>query len=398
MIDGTKKKPTLKSKSSSAQSSNENLLITPSTGAALSKAQIDFNKLMQRLENARIKYQKKEARLDQNLTIVIRDLYPLLEEFNRVSRDIALTARQALDTNKLTAKRRRWFADLISEKASDLLGDPVGLSDEDITTLEKIIEELGISEDTKQLNEEDAESFAILREMVERRAKIAGVDIDLSDLDVNSSPADLERILYQRFSEAMDAAKEKDPVTPGKSGRKPTKAQLEKERKQQEREEAKNRDFKSLYKQLAKALHPDLETDPDMKLHKETWMKRLTTAYKNGDLRDMLQIEMEWLGEEATNLASASDDKLRVYSSVLKEQIEELKFKTDVLVDLPQYRPILRFLDPYSGEMYPPAEIKINYKHNIAKFKKMLAILAAGDAEARNLIHQWADSHGSGRR
>lgn len=81
------------------------------------------------------------------------------------------------------------------------------------------------------------------------------------------------------------------------SGR--TKAALERERLRQETEEAKARDFKSLYKQLAKVLRPDLETDPVLKAHKEVSMKRSTTARANGDLRDMLAIEMEWLGEKS---------------------------------------------------------------------------------------------------
>ena len=42
--------------------------------------------------------------------------------------------------------------------------------------------------------------------------------------------------------------------------------------------EAKNRDLKSLFKQLAKAFHPDLEPDPLHKQHKQIWMQRLNTA------------------------------------------------------------------------------------------------------------------------
>ncbi len=56
----------------------------------------------------------------------------------------------------------------------------------------------------------------------------------------------------------------------------------------------KKRNLKSLYKQLAKVLHPDLETDPESKLQKEEWMKRLTSAHALGDLRELLSIEFEW--------------------------------------------------------------------------------------------------------
>jgi hypothetical protein len=49
---------------------------------------------------------------------------------------------------------------------------------------------------------------------------------------------------------------------------------------------------------------------------------------------------VEWLGEEATNLANASDEKRQVYCIVLKEQIAELKQQIIRLSYEPQYRPL----------------------------------------------------------
>jgi hypothetical protein len=40
--------------------------------------------------------------------------------------------RKALQPPKPTAKRRRWFGDLLSGKAGNLLADPVGLNEEEI--------------------------------------------------------------------------------------------------------------------------------------------------------------------------------------------------------------------------------------------------------------------------
>jgi hypothetical protein len=174
--------------------------------------------------------------------------------------------------------------------------------------------------------------------------------------------------------------------------RKPTKATLERERLRQEMEEAKSRDFKSLYKQLAKVLHPDLETDPLLKAHKEVWMKRLNTAQANGDLRDMLAIEMEWLGEEAGNLAKASDEKLRFYSMVLKEQLAELKQQTSTLFHQPEYHPLLRFVSR-QGHRKNPAIIKLNFANEIDQLEKINDILTRSDTQTRSMLHQWADAH-----
>ena len=149
------------------------------------------------------------------------------------------------------------------------------------------------------------------------------------------------------------------PVPPPPSApANPPRPRPTKERNRLAQEEAKNRDLKSLFKQLAKAFHPDLEPDPLLKQHKQVWMQRLNTAYAANDLREMLQLEMEWLGEEATNLATAGDEKLQVYCMVLKEQIADLKRQTQHLPDEPQYGPLQRFRDPFYGTIANPATIK----------------------------------------
>lgn len=374
-----------------ASKAKEHLMITAQGGAALSPVQIEFNGLMKRLESARTKHATKQARLDQTLAISIRELMPLIEDLKRLNRDLVLTGWRILFENtKLTKKRRHWFGDLISGKASELLADPLGLSEADVAKLEAVIDDLGPCQDEQMAKEDEAGDFAFIRDMMERTAREAGVDLDLSDLDPNGDPAEFERALHERMRAASGAFER----APG-SGRqrKPSKAQMEKERKKAEQDEAKKRDFKSLYKQLAKALHPDLETDPVLKQHKEVWMKRLTTAYAEGDLRSMLQLEMEWLGEEATNLSTAGDQKLRVYCMVLKEQIADLSRQTNDLLYQPQYGPLHRFIDPFMGTLGNPKTIKRELVAAVNGHRGMLLSLERDDSERRQMINEWADAH-----
>jgi len=135
-----------------------------------------------------------------------------------------------------------------------------------------------------------------------------------------------------------------------------------------------------------------LETDPVLRAHKENWMKRLNTAQANGDLRDMLAIEMEWLGEEAGNLAKASDEKLRIYSMVLKEQLEDLREQTVMLIHEPQYHTIMRFTGPY-GVLRNPALTKRDLLDERSRLEEMAAVLRQGDTHTRTLLNQWADAH-----
>ncbi|HEX7260764.1 MAG TPA: hypothetical protein VF258_03030 [Luteolibacter sp.] len=346
---------------------------------------------MKTLESAKARHVREQVRLDEALDISSRELMPLVEDLNRANRDIVFNGRKALQSLKLTAKRRRWFGDLLSGKAANLLADPVGLSEDEIGMLEAVIEDLGPCEDEQRMKESEDEEFDFLREMIEQTARAAGVELDLSDLDPAGDPEEFERTVRERLGAATTFFE--DTPSAARRPRKPTKAQAEKERKHLELEEAKNRDLKSLFKQLAKAFHPDLEPNPLLKEHKKVWMQRLNTAYAVNDLREMLQLEMEWLGEEATNLATAGDQKLQVYCMVLKEQIADLKRQTHHLVDEPQYGPLQRFRDPFFGTLANPTAIKRELREELIRHRAMLEALARNDANSRRMIYDWADEH-----
>ena len=365
---------------------NESMVIRSGKDGPLSRTQVEFNRLMKSLESTKALHTKEQARLDEALAVSIRELMPMVEDLNRLNRDLVCNGLKAFHALKLTAKRRHWFGDLLNGKAADLLADPVGLSEQEIRELEAVVDELGPCED---------EEFDFLREMIEQTARQAGVELDLSDLDPNGDPEEFERTVRERLGAAAalfeDATDSHSPAA--KRPSKPTRAQAEKERKRLEIEAAKNRDLKSLFKQLAKAFHPDLEPDPLFKEHKKVWMQRLNTAYAVNDLREMLQLEMEWLGEEATNLATAGDEKLKIYCMVLKEQIIDLKRHTHDLQYEPQYGPLQRFRDPFFGTLASPKTIKRELQGHLRHHREMVEILNANNAASRRMIYEWVDEH-----
>jgi hypothetical protein len=375
-------------------SGSPGLLIRPGASAPLSPTQLEFNRLMKSLETARTRHLREQARLDETLTISIRELMPLVESLNRVNLELVMKGHQALQTLKLSAKRRHWFGDLLSGKAEDLLSDPVGLAVEELAPLEAILKELGPSADTQWRDDEEDEEFDFLRAMIEQTARQAGVELDLSDLDPKGDPKEFDRIVRERLGAAAELFEGgAEAAEARKPRRKPTKAQAARERQRLALEEARKRDLKSLFKQLAKAFHPDLEPDPLLRQHKQSWMQRLNTAYETGDLREMLQLEMEWLGEEASNLATAGDEKLKVYCMVLKEQISDLKRQTHELRRQPQYGPLRRFIDPFFGTLASPASLRRELQWEVVRHREMLQILAANNAASRRMIYEWADAH-----
>lgn len=372
------------------------LSIRKSAAAPLTPAQVEFNKRMKALERARAAHDKERADLDRKLADHRKLVTPLMERGNRVEFAIIMAMYDAHYSLKLTKRRSEWLGDLISDKAGALLYQSSGLTGEETARLDALVNEFGPSFLEEEAEEEDRIDFEFMRGMVRDIAAKAGLDINLDDLEFDADPAETERKLRERLmaaDEDFKRAAETSAKPAGKAKpRKPTKAAREREQQRQAIEEAKKRDAKTLYKQLAKVLHPDLEPDPTLKAHKEAWMKRLTSAHSSGDLHDMLMIELEWLGEEAGNLATASEEKLRTYALMLKEQTDELRERTRDIAMEPQYQPLHEFRGPF-GAPVTVREIVGRLSADLREQEEALAILQAGGTGLRKLIHRWADDH-----
>ena len=361
------------------------LVLKAAAGAVLSPAQIEFNRLMAQLETARAKFERERVRLDRIMDALAHQLMPLIEETHRLDFELIMYLQNALSTFKLTYRRRESLEDLLRERARDLVVDTCGLAPAQLEALQKLMEEIDPGWIDSE-SEEMGEGFDYLRAMMEETAREAGLEVDLSDIDLRQNPEEGMRKLHERLAAAKAAAAR--PLS-----RKQTKSQIERERKQRAVEEAKQRDLKTIYKQLAKVLHPDLETNPDLRANKEEWMKRLTSAHAAGDLRELLRIEMEWLGEEASNLAAAGDEKLKVYSLILKEQIDDVKSRTFTLKDEPQYSSLRRIMDDFSRHIPRTDLLKQSLAAKVRDNQELLNSLQKGDAGARKTLYQLADTH-----
>ncbi len=361
-------------------------MIVAPTGAVLSAAQTEFNKLMKRLENAREKLELERRRLNYLVKVCGTDLMPLVDQLHRLDFQMVIAGVDLLKTMKFSERRHEALEDLIGSKARELVEDSCGLSESEVEQMRGVVDAMNHAKPEEKKQEQGA-AFDYVRSMMEDMARQAGVNLDLSDLEMTDDPAELERKVHERLAAAQGGRS----AQPQARARKPTKTQLEKEKRQQDAEEAKRRDLKSLYKQLAKVLHPDLETDHDRKHQKEAWMKRLTTAYSSGDLRELLSIEMEWLGVEASNLAAATDDKLKVYCAVLKEQIAETNKQRETLDFAPEYALLARFRGPFGGSVIMTSLIKEDLTDAIIQHEDMLDVLRAGGKECQRMLNQWAE-------
>jgi hypothetical protein len=150
--------------------------------------------------------------------------------------------------------------------------------------------------------------------------------------------------MIKKMLEIQDELKQQAEAKQHKrSSNKKTKKQLEKVEKERLLEEARTKNISSIYRQLAKAFHPDLEQNEELKLEKEQLMKQLTTAYEKKDLHTLLTLEIAWIQKEETNPDKLGDEKLKIYNEVLKQQVQELEHEIQALLEHPRYQPLQKF-------------------------------------------------------
>ena len=102
--------------------------------------------------------------------------------------------------------------------------------------------------------------------------------------------------------------------------RRKTKAQRQQEAAAQADQKQLETNAKTIYRQLARTHHPDLERDPEKQADKTAQMQRITEAYEADDLYTLLQLLAESAPADA-----AADDVLARYTRALLQQQTQLK-------------------------------------------------------------------------
>lgn len=103
-----------------------------------------------------------------------------------------------------------------------------------------------------------------------------------------------------------------------------------------------------VYRRLAKALHPDLERDPEERERESAVMQEVTAAYARGDLHALLRLELEWLDGVQTGSSQLADETLDAYAQFLKQQAAALQNEIATLPLHPRYAELLE-MEPLSG-------------------------------------------------
>lgn len=311
---------------------NQSLSVQPGTPPKLSKAQRDFQRLSQKIEKLRAELERKTEEFREAMRFLGTELHPLdLQVADRAKQTIRLVFPFMSEPKrgKDWERKVRQCLQIQLQTVVRLEGD---LVDDDLKEIFRVVE--GKTVEQSRQEEEEATRAAI-----EREIKEVGLDPRVLMSDGLPNEDQLKEIL-DHLEKRFEA--EFPPERP-KSAR-----QVAREKA---RAELRSKDLGSLFKQLAKLLHPDLEQDPVLRVQKEADMKELNQAYETENLHRMLQLEAKWIVREQGNAAHLSGIKLAIYNEVLREQVEELEMDLEDLPMDPRFEPLRRHVDPFTGEL-----------------------------------------------
>lgn len=146
-------------------------------------------------------------------------------------------------------------------------------------------------------------------------------DADLGDV-MHAARARMKQAAEEEDAKAAKRQAKRDAKSKAKQASKPpNEAQLLQASLQGDADTS----LRTLYRQLASALHPDRESDPDARLHKTALMSEANAAYARKDYVTLVEIQQRAALADPAAVAKMPNDKLQALTLLLKAQVAELE-------------------------------------------------------------------------
>jgi len=125
----------------------------------------------------------------------------------------------------------------------------------------------------------------------------------------------------------------------------------------------------TLFRKLAKVLHPDRERDPELQRQKQELMSQASNARESGDILTIFALYAEYVSDQELLF---DEVELASLNELLEQQIEELKQQyDDVPYQTPQHQKVYeQFYDQY------PAQVESNVQRYLNELAEDLAKMA----------------------
>jgi hypothetical protein len=287
--------------------SHKVLIITQKSEKDLSKLQKQFNANVKKINELKQRLKDDEQQLRKIVTRIQSDIIPTEHKHFEKITELVYVFDKHHDDPFFKKKEKAKIANFIINKSQELI-ETTG--NEDLKTLyDKYADE--------PFDEMDAEAENATAEMMKNMmSSMFGIDFE-EDADV-SDPQKMQEYMERKMEEKQAEAQAK------KANKKKSDKQIEKEEKIKEEAQNISKAARSIYTDLVKAFHPDREHDETERDRKTEIMKKVTQAYEDDDLFELLRLKIELQGADIESLTMA-DEQLKYYNKILKEQVRELE-------------------------------------------------------------------------
>ncbi|WP_250518986.1 J domain-containing protein [Caballeronia sp. ATUFL_M1_KS5A] len=279
--------------------------------AALSKGQKAFNSLIRQIEKRRKQLRAWETVTPTFQQRYVNELLPL----ERTSTTLQIRMVHLLDRayvqKELTKGERRKMEIVIANLAGDLIEE-----DDEGNELKAIYDKYSPTSFDNQM----AAEVNGMKSMLET---VFGVDLG-DDRDLSSPEELLQRAEAHIQQGQAEAAEKEAEQEIRRAKRKKSPKQQAAEARAEEQQVQISLSIREVYRKLASTLHPDRETDPLERERKTGLMQRVNEAYHKNNLLQLLELQLELEHIDQRALSSMSEERLKHYNMILKEQVREL--------------------------------------------------------------------------
>jgi len=284
--------------------------------AKLSPAQKRFNELLARIEHLTHQVQRLQAWSDRHRHAHVQALYQAAQQTRELRKNLLLFLHDQLHSADLTAQQQR----MARNKLRSLLDLLSAVADPQVQALA----DLYVSSDDDQ---EEAEALAEAAERV--RAKIeAALGQPIENPCQYRTPEAMVAAGMRQWQRQQQADDERKSAK--RAARKAKNKPAVQEKAELQQTDAKTT-LRTIFRQLASALHPDREPDAQERERKTALMSEVNAAYEKADLTTLMRLQMQITQGAPGASSRLADDKLAAMCVLLKEQVTALEDDLDQL-------------------------------------------------------------------
>jgi hypothetical protein len=304
------------------------LVLHPEVNAQLTPAQQRFNDLLAQIERLSEQIERLEAWSDKHRYAHIQALRESVQLSQSHRKSLLLFVHERLQTADFTDRQQRMARGLVRGLMAHLTAthDP---------HVQALVDLYVSEEDEQEAADDQAEAAQRLRERIE---EALGQPIEKPGQ--YQTPEEMMAAGMRQWQRQQQADEERK--TAKRAARKAQKQSQKKSAAAEKGEvpaaQMRELDAKSairtIFRQLARALHPDREPDEQERLRKTGLMSEVNAAYEKNDLTTLLRLQMQVTQINPQNKAGTArmaDDKLIAMSLLLKEQVAALEDDLDQL-------------------------------------------------------------------